>query len=72
MKPYEVKVVAEQAELATRLFDLKKFIFSETSTYHILGKVERDLLYEQYVVMDELNKILIARIKRFINASIKD
>lgn len=64
MQPHEERVVAEKKELDDKLAKLKTFIFGDTS-FRSLASEDRNLLEDQYTVMEKYSTILEKRIARF-------
>lgn len=69
MQPHEERVVAEKRELDEKLSKLKAFCFDPGSpVFSKLSPEDRDLLENQYSVMEHYSKILGLRIARFQGA----
>jgi hypothetical protein len=70
MKPHEERVVAEKRELDDKIAKLKAFCFDPGSPiFSGLPPADRDLLEDQYTVMEQYSQILGKRIDRFGNGS---
>ena len=63
MLPHQERVIAEQAELNTKLNSLS--IFMAGNSYNTLNSDERDLLRKQQRAMEEYSRILNQRIAAF-------
>jgi hypothetical protein len=65
MQPHEKRVVTEKQELDEKLAKLKEFCFDPGSpTFSALPPQDRDLLEDQYTVMEKYSTILGERIQR--------
>lgn len=68
MQPHEERVIVEKAEIDDKLAKLKEFCFDPGSpVFKALEPIDRDLLEDQYTVMERYSKILGDRIFRFKN-----
>jgi hypothetical protein len=70
MQPHEERVVLEKRELDEKLGKLKAFCFDPGSPiFGALPPEDRDLLEDQYTVMEKYSTILGERIARFPKGS---
>lgn len=65
MQPHEERVIAEKRDLDEKLAKLKDFCFGDGKVFRTLEPIDRDLLENQYTVMEQYSKILGKRIDRF-------
>ncbi len=65
MQPHEERVITEKTELDAKLEKLKAFCFGNNPAYSLLSPEDRDLLEDQYTIMEQYSKILAERISRF-------
>lgn len=66
MQPHEQRVVIEKQELDEKLRKLKAFCFSPgRAAFNDLSPEDRNLLEDQYTVMERYSNILGKRIARF-------
>ncbi len=66
MQPFEERVILEKHELDEKLAKLKQFCFDPGSpVFKVMNAEDRDLLEDQYTVMEQYSKILGRRIARF-------
>lgn len=66
MQPHEQRVVTEKQELDEKLGKLKAFCFDPGSpVFKGLSPEDRNLLEDQYAIMERYSKILGQRILRF-------
>ena len=66
MQPHEERVVIEKAELDEKLSRLKAFCFDPAHiTFRKLAPEDRDLLEDQFTIMQKYSDILGKRIDRF-------
>lgn len=66
MQPHEERVVTEKQDLDEKLAKLKTFCFGpDRVIFRKLAAVDRDLLEDQYTVMQRYSVILGKRIVRF-------
>ncbi len=66
MQAHEERVVTEKRELDEKLSKLKAFCFDPRSPiFDALSPEDRDLLEDQYTVMEKYSVILGKRIARF-------
>ena len=63
MQPHEERVVAEKAELESKMEKLK--VFFSGSIFHGLAEEDQSLLQSQYAVMKQYQEILEKRVNRF-------
>lgn len=63
LQPHQIRVIEEQAELATRLEKLNAFL--PTPVFANLDPTDKFLLKKQAEVMQTLSDILVQRINRF-------
>ena len=65
MRPYQERIVIEQAELQQKIDALAAFIEGPHFFEVIKDEDERNMLYDQEVHMRRYNRILLKRIKNF-------
>ena len=63
MQPHQERVLQEKADLDDRLAKLTTFL--ETDTFRALPEEDRELLFLQWGLMQDLSDILAKRIGRF-------
>lgn len=63
--PHQQRIVDEKTELDLKIFNLQKFIESNTTTYDNLSSYEKGDLTQQLHMMELYSKILQRRINRF-------
>ena len=67
MQPHQERVVNEKRELDEKLAKLKAFCFGESNAiFRGLHPIDRNLLEDQFTVMERYSSILDSRIKRFL------
>lgn len=72
MQPHEERVIVEKRELDEKLAKLKTFCFDPGSpVFKALVPADRDLLEDQYTVMEQYSQILSKRIDRFKNTPMR-